>query len=120
MLHPGHPSILGQIDMQITLTKRCWDPAIPKRGHQINDAVLTDDAFAPRKYTLTLEHGRFVTADQAMLPAAQLDSYTEWFAFRLSFNPSPYPSREQWKAAAGVAADALGFWEWKEFCSGRL
>jgi len=120
MLYPGNPSVLGQMDMQITLIKRCWDLAIPKRGYKINGAVLTDEAFVPKKYTLTLEHGRFITADQAMLPTTYLDSYTEWFAFRLSFNPSPYPPREQWKAAAGVAADALRFWEWKEFCSGRL
>ena len=34
--------------------------------------MLTDKAFVLKKYTLTLEPGRFITANQAILPATCL------------------------------------------------
>ena len=115
ILHPDDPDVLGQFTMQITLQKQCWDSAIPRRGYQINEAVLTE-----KIYTDT-GRGRFVAADYAGLPVAEIPEWLARFASRLSFSPSPYPPREQWEASAGMAADALRFWEWKGlFCSGRL
>ena len=56
---------------------------------------------------LTLERGGFVAADYAGLPAAEIPPSLTRSAFRLSFNPSRYPPREQWKASAGAVSSRL-------------
>lgn len=113
------PDIVGHADIEMTLTKR----RIPRlRGadmerYIINEALLTDDAFLPRTYHLSLEKGVFLAPFDAMQPSDFL--YTPRFAYRLSFDKSPYPPRQEWREPEG-APDAFRFWEWKQFCSGQI
>ena len=94
-LHPDDPGVLIQCTLQITLQKQCWDPTIPRRGYKINEAVLTDDAFLPKQYALTVERGRFATADYAYagVSLAEVPSWVPRFAFRLSLSPSTVGDR---------------------------
>lgn len=110
-----NPHLISQFDIEVTLAKRC----IPilrswmKPGYKLNEWLLIDDAFLPKKYTVRLEKGNFLTAYDAMLPKE--DQYTPRFALRLVFDQSPYPPRHEWKEPKG-APDAVRMWEWKEFC----
>ena len=104
---------------------------------KINDALLTDDAFLPKVYTLQLEKGRFRTQYDRFLPneASWLDSAkwlvekalyggqktAPWYAYKLTFDISPYPPRSEWKnTEGGGVPDAFKFWEWTEFYRDEL
>lgn len=73
---------------------------------------IKEEAFLTKSFIVTLEQGDFITQYDALGA-----SDPPHFNFRLVFDPSPYPPREQWKDTARPAADALKFWEWNEFCS---
>ncbi|KAE8366757.1 hypothetical protein BDV27DRAFT_124901 [Aspergillus caelatus] len=113
---PKRPSHLTQFNIEIALTKR----RIPALGDAvnrriINEQLLTDAAFLPKKYTIKLESGQFLCASD--VGGGYSDSPR--FGTRLSFDRSPYPPREEWKETDG-GVDANKFWEWREFCSRRL
>ena len=108
-----------QFEIELTLTRR--KPV--RKGFdwsrwRINEHNLTDAAFRPKTYTVTLERGgTFLTPwdvdrDKGI-------PFMPRFASRLSFEPSPNPPREEWKEPVG-APDANEFWEWKQFCSQKL
>lgn len=80
----------------------------------MNEALLTDEAFLTRQYFLVLEKGTFITIDDAKSENRLAPTYS----YRLRFHQSPYPSRETWKDPTG-APDALKFWEWSNFHTGR-
>ncbi|KAE8402365.1 hypothetical protein BDV37DRAFT_284846 [Aspergillus pseudonomiae] len=81
----------------------------------INEQLLTDAAFLPKEYTVTLEAGRFLCASD--VGGGYSDSPR--YGARLSFDKSPYPPREEWKETGG-GVGANRFWEWREFCSRRV
>ncbi|TFL04953.1 hypothetical protein BDV98DRAFT_601401 [Pterulicium gracile] len=116
----GGSSHLSQLPITITLTK----DRIPTLGsadmsnYTINEALLTDDAFLPKSYIVSLEKGRFITAFDQLGEPRRLE-YTPEYALRLTFDRSPYPPREEWRRPEG-APDAMKFWEWREFCGGKL
>ena len=85
--------------------------------YRINEENLTDAAFIPKTYTITLERGIFLT-EYDLLREKQIPS-TPRYAARLSFDPSPYPTREEWKKP-DFAPDAYKFWEWKQFCGYKI
>ncbi|KAM0275040.1 hypothetical protein ACHAQH_007601 [Verticillium albo-atrum] len=108
-----------QLMLEITLTKR----SIPNIGnaqmdrYSINESLIIDRAFRPKRYTVTLEVGKFTTQYDEILE--NKSSVTPRFKYRLDFNISPYPAREEWKDPEG-APDAMKFWEWTKFCAGQL
>jgi hypothetical protein len=114
--HKGHPQLLGQFNIELTLTKR--RTGFFRSGQlqyaKINEACLTEDAFRPKVYTIRLEKGNFITPNDAR--ARMEDNLTERFALRLVFDKSPYPSRCEWKKPE-LGPDAIQFWEWKEFAA---
>lgn len=116
---PGEDKLLGQMQIQLTLTKR----RIPKLGHTdmsqytINESLLREEAFFPKTYTLSLESGVFCTAFDEMHMAEI--PYTPKFLLRLTFDKSPYPPRDEWKEPEG-APDAIQFWEWNKFCACKI
>lgn len=108
------PCCIGQIEIEMTLTKRrtprfCQGAGARYSG--INESCLTDDAFLPKKYNITLETGSFL---------APWDINGQWeaeyprYALRLRFDKSPYPPLPEWKRP-DLGPDANKFWEWKEF-----
>ncbi|EON68402.1 hypothetical protein W97_07726 [Coniosporium apollinis CBS 100218] len=76
--------------------------------YRINESLLTDDAFLPKAYTLSLEKGKFLTPLDAM--RTEEIQYTPRFALRLVFDKSPYPPGHEWKELGG-APDAMKLWE---------
>ncbi|KAI5920266.1 hypothetical protein F4810DRAFT_713620 [Camillea tinctor] len=112
----------SQFQLEITLSKR----RIPALGgarmdqYKINEALLRDAAFAPKKYAVALEAGEFVTQfDARSREGSHLLPGTPRFRFRLSFEPAPYPRREDWVDPQG-APDAMRFWEWNQFCGRQV
>jgi len=79
----------------------------------MNELLLTDDAFLPKTYTISLEKGNFLSPHDASIPFE--NEFTPRFALRLVFDKSPYPPRHEWKEPDG-APDMVKMWEWKEFC----
>ncbi|TFL04960.1 hypothetical protein BDV98DRAFT_601408 [Pterulicium gracile] len=102
------------------LCKEPWsgDSINDMSNYTINEALLTDDAFLPKSYIVSLEKGRFITAFDQLGEPRRLE-YTPEYALRLTFDRSPYPPREEWRRPEG-APDAMKFWEWREFCGGKL
>lgn len=110
------PHILGEFDIDITLTKRRIPRFSQTKVYQrtVNESLLTDEAFLPKRYTIRLEKGNFLWPYDAMKPESE-NKATPRFALRLTFDKSPYPPRNEWKEPGG-APDATRMWEWKEFC----
>lgn len=80
----------------------------------INEDILTEEAFLPRRLTLRLQKGRFMTPTDARY--VNRISYYLTFHYRLSCDPSPFPGQDIWKDPGG-APESLRFWEWKQFQS---
>jgi len=97
----------------MTLTTRRLEQPQSAR-YLINEALLTDDAFLPKTYSLRLEKGNFLTPCDEL--SSFEDEFTPRFALRLAFDKSPYPPREEWKEPEG-APDAVKMWKWKAFVS---
>lgn len=105
------PRLISRFNIELTLAKRC----IPRfrqseRGRTFNESLLVDDAFLPKTYIIKLEKGLFKTPYDVIE-----NEYTQRWALRLVFEPSPYPPLEEWKGAKGYA-EGHKFWERKEFC----
>ena len=106
---------LFKFGIEMTLTKR----RIPKLGHmamegyRINEELLSDDAFVPKTYSVCLERGNFLTQHDTLCEEL-LEGTPRWGA-RITFDRSPYPSRETWKEEPYEK-----FWEWKAFCAWQL
>ncbi|KAK5656577.1 hypothetical protein OQA88_4556 [Cercophora sp. LCS_1] len=119
ILDPGNPAILGQFKLRLTLLKKC---ALPDENrYHINDAVLTDDAFLPKTFTITLSKGCFLSPYDALGDENNTLACTPRYALRLSFDPSPYPPESEWveqKGASGWKANRV--WEWTDFCGYKI
>lgn len=114
-LHTWRPDNIGQIDIEMTLTtRRIQLGEMDMQRFEINEDRLTEKAFLPKKLTLRLEKGRFMTVKDARF-IDELSSY-QTFHYRLSCDPSPFPVQEMWKYPGG-APEQLRFWEWKQFHS---
>jgi hypothetical protein len=116
-------SLISQFALEITLQKRRisslqdarWDKS------ELNEKLLTDAAFQPKTYTLRLEQGRFRTPHDLLNDGKNTPDWAPWYAFRLVFDVSPYPPRQEWKwADEKPVPDVYKFWEWKEFCNREL
>ena len=113
---PRKPRLLGQFDIQMTLTTR---PLYPYRaGDQfadkflINELCLTYGAFKTRSFTVQLEKGCFMTPLDARFANPNL--LTQYYGLRLLFDQSPFPERENWKMP-GSGPEANCFYDIKEF-----
>lgn len=121
----GHqsPYLLGQLNIEITLTKRL--PLFARKTHEkntmVNGGSLTDDAFRPKLFTVRIEQGNFST------PAFNLFAYLgpsralTWTK-RLVFNTSPYPPESEWKETwkeDWKEPDGCNYWDCKEFVAQR-
>lgn len=110
-----NPKLLGQLDLEITLTKR-----LPQRGESsilakstmINERSLTDDAFRPKSYTIRIEQGNFI--EPCYIGYSSSDRPR--FALCLLFDKSPYPPRSEWRKPEG-GPDGGQFWDHVEFVS---
>ncbi|GJC80594.1 hypothetical protein ColLi_03432 [Colletotrichum liriopes] len=109
---------IAQFDIEVTLTKRRVSTlgSALERYKRINDELLSEAAFAPKVYTVRLEHGVFRS------PASLSSGNSQWsprYNLQIIFDKSPYPPENEWKDTSG-GPEAIKFWEWTEFCSGKL
>lgn len=106
-----HPRLISRFNIKLTLAKRCF-PRLRKnvQGRKFNELLLVEEAFLPKTYTIKLEKGIFKTPYDVTE-----DEYTQRYALRLVWEPSPYPSRDEWKSGQ-TSVEAFKFWEYKEFC----
>ncbi|OAQ61197.1 hypothetical protein VFPPC_02201 [Pochonia chlamydosporia 170] len=110
-----NPRHLGQLNLQITLTKRLPQRArdsILSKSTIINELSLKDDAFQPKFYAVTIEKGNFIEPCRIGFSS----STASRFALRLLFDTSPYPPRSEWKNPEG-GPDGGQFWDHREFVS---
>ncbi|KAF2187200.1 hypothetical protein K469DRAFT_705758 [Zopfia rhizophila CBS 207.26] len=109
--------IAAQFEVEITFLKRRATVLGPLEGYRINEALLKDQAFPPKRFAVSLEK------DSYWLPAAlrflSIPAWVPRYVFCLLFDKSPYPPREEWKSTQG-RPNANKFWELREFCSRKL
>ncbi|KAF2973152.1 hypothetical protein GQX73_g445 [Xylaria multiplex] len=111
----SRPELLGQLDLEITLTKRLagrarrWAEAHPSNAESMNKN-LTDGAYRTKLYTVRIERGNFI---QPCCIGYQ-NSDAQRYLLRLLFDKSPYPPRSEWKSPQG-APDEGRFWGHVEF-----
>ena len=109
------PRLLGQLDLEMTLTKRLPPPvesSVLTQSTLVNGGSLKDDAFRPKSYAVTIEQGNFKEPFYIGFP----DSDNTRFALRLLFDKSPYPPRSEWKKPE-QGPDGGPFWHHTEFVS---
>lgn len=70
-------------------------------------AVLTEDAFRAKTYTIHISKGKFPVVDQTST------GYCVWYSQHLEMSPSPYPPLEEWAQKQPV--DRIKFWERSDF-----
>lgn len=107
------------IDIELALTKRIppgW--IVETLGPDINEAGLTEAAFAPKTYKVQLAKGQFSAADWLRSSGNHdIDSQDNecWRGFRLLFDKSVYPPLEAWIEGtyAIKAATAWKPWNYK-------
>jgi hypothetical protein len=115
------PRLLGRLALQITLVKRVL-PQLEKYHPGGNNFVgsergLTDDAFRPKSYTITIEKGNFIQPCFTGPHSSHYESFKSCrYALRLLFDKSPYPPRSEWKDPEG-GPDSAKFWNITEFVS---
>ncbi|KAI0157856.1 hypothetical protein GGR52DRAFT_564390 [Hypoxylon sp. FL1284] len=110
----GHPQLLGQLHLQITLLKRLpsrVQGSVLKTSTMINEHSLTDDAFRPKLFIIRIEKGNFIEPNSIGCFPAYGKSR---FAMRLLFDTSPYPPRSEWRAPEKGPDDGQ-FWTHVEF-----
>ncbi|KAI1174438.1 hypothetical protein F4777DRAFT_384725 [Nemania sp. FL0916] len=97
------------LEIEITLTRDSphW---IGDRSKN-NEHQLNDEAFLPKTYTVRLETGEFSPCG---LRGVLVPESAPKHKFRLVFDKSPLPSREEWKRPTRAAAKFKP-WEWTEF-----
>jgi len=119
----GHqsPHLLGQLSLEITLTKRL--PPFARKKHEkntmVNEGSLTGDAFQPKSFTVRIEQGNFSTPARLKNEFAHLGSDRDLtWTKRLVFDTSPYPPESEWKETwkeLWKEPDGRNYWDCKEF-----
>lgn len=111
------PRLAAVFELEMTLTARRVDSmdAETRARYRINEAVLAPAAFLPKIYTVRMDKGNF-RAPPFEERGSSGGPFARKFLFRLRFDPSPYPPREEWRAEAGGGPDSLRMWEWRDFC----
>ncbi|KAF2140429.1 uncharacterized protein K452DRAFT_360039 [Aplosporella prunicola CBS 121167] len=112
------PHVIGQLDIEMTITKRRLTRWKKLDELQLNEAYLTEDAFMPKTYTICLEKGSFLTP-WAESNFKKFPSAPPRYALRLKFDKSPYPPRHELKNPEG-GPEQVKVWDWKEFCNREL
>ncbi|KAK2598205.1 hypothetical protein QQS21_005682 [Conoideocrella luteorostrata] len=114
-------ALVHQIEIELTLTKRRIPDlgGVDMFGYRINEDVLEEEAFMPKTYIICLEKGSFHAQSHQPQEEQPLVEQTGKFELRLTFNPSPYPPRQEWKQP-DRAPDAMMFWEWTQFCCRQI
>ncbi|KAI1811888.1 hypothetical protein GGS20DRAFT_560817 [Poronia punctata] len=96
-------STTEQAEIEITLTPDRLPWISSTRKPKINDQLLKDEAFLPKRYNIRIER----------------DGGEGEYEYRLVFlDRGPYPAEECWRDLSG-APGRLRFWEWRDFVGGR-
>lgn len=107
------PHFMGQLNLEITLTKRLA-PGLPSwLAKGVNDYRLFDDAFRTKRFTARIERGNFKEPSWAGF-GDEYESLMPRYALRLLFDKSPYPPRDEWKKPE-EGPDGNDFWDHVEF-----
>ncbi|RWA08862.1 hypothetical protein EKO27_g6228 [Xylaria grammica] len=111
----NRPELLGQLDLEITLTRRLaararrWAEEHPSNAKHMNQS-LADDAYRTKLYTIRVERGNFIEPCYV----GYKNSDAKRYSFRLLFDKSPYPPRSEWLSPQGGPNDGC-FWDHVEF-----
>jgi hypothetical protein len=111
------PQLLGQLNLEITLTKRLAqgvDPSMIRKSTILNEHSLLDDAFRAKSFMVRIEKGNFTEP----IWVGSKGSYRPRYALRLLFDKSPYPPPEEWKKPEG-GPESNHFWDNVEFVGRR-
>ncbi|OOF93086.1 hypothetical protein ASPCADRAFT_132800 [Aspergillus carbonarius ITEM 5010] len=114
--HTGRPpQTVCEFSVEITYTTRRPTEFNNRNMRMLNEGTLTAQAFRPKTFQIRLEHGRFFT--QWETQRTGVPRWSHPYAWRLVFDRSPYPPREEWTMAWGDGMlDFQRFWERTEFC----
>ncbi|KAG5653798.1 hypothetical protein H0H81_010468 [Sphagnurus paluster] len=85
-------------------------------GYRLNDGVLLEDAFRPRRFTIRVDSGRFLPQKDAQHASRDSPRY----GLRMVFDASPYPVPELWRPEQHSMVDSMGQFEITEFCAVQL
>jgi hypothetical protein len=96
--------------LEMTLKRRMHED-FPRPRRRFNDTNLDDAAFLPKTFTVRLDHGQ-------LPPQGHVSQYSQWYRYRLTFEPSPFPPLDEWKYKSPAKANK--FWRWKEFMACAL
>ncbi|RFU26025.1 hypothetical protein B7463_g10310, partial [Scytalidium lignicola] len=113
------PHLLGQLNLEITLTKDLpsWaQNGLHAKNPMLNGGALTDDAFQPKSFLVRIEQGKFATP--ANIEVGFSPDCDANYTKRLVFNRSPYPPESEWKEAwkeDWLDFEGHNWWDCKEF-----
>lgn len=115
----GAPNgILGQhFELDLTLTKRRLEKVGSQslEGMKINERLLKETAFEPRRFKISFEEGRFpVSYGERGTETA----VTGWYKRRLVFDTSPIPAVEHWREPG--RAENFELWKHSDYYAERL
>ncbi|KAI9662744.1 MAG: hypothetical protein M1829_006139 [Trizodia sp. TS-e1964] len=116
---PGTPDsqLLGLLKVEITLLKKLapgLDASMMRSSSIPNEHSLSDDAFRAKPFSIRIEKGNFTEP----VWVGSEGSFRPRYTFRLLFDKSPYPPREEWKKPEG-GPDSNKFWDNVEFVGRR-
>ncbi|PYH95069.1 hypothetical protein BO71DRAFT_449650 [Aspergillus ellipticus CBS 707.79] len=112
--HP-EPHLLAEFTLSLTLTPRPITTRGPTDEYILNAERLFDTAFVPKTFTVRLEKGAFKTAFEKA--AGPVRSWASSYMYRLVFDQSPFPEREEWRDQDDVPEPPfLRMDGWREFC----
>lgn len=110
--------LLGQnFDLDLALTKRRLEKAGSQslEGMKINEQMLKETAFEPKRFRISFEEGRFpVSYGERGTESA----ITGWYKRRLLFDTSPIPSVEHWREPG--RAENFELWKHSDYYAERL
>lgn len=114
----GKPQVLGKVRLEMTLNTTYANSLVkPIKTSIPNDLYLSEAAFQPRTFTITIEKGNFAPKPWATIGH---DDSRAQYGYRLLFDISPYPTREGLKTPLHGAVEGNIFDQMDEFVSGDL
>jgi hypothetical protein len=110
----GKPQVLGKVRLQITLNTTVAKSLVGPlpRLPCLNEYYLSEAAFRPRIFTITIEEGNFKPKPIAGVIE---DKYRHRYGLRLLFDKSPYPLPEGFKIPDAPNLSVFNFDEMDEF-----
>lgn len=117
------PQVLGTLGLAITLQAGTVpaghrDTKAREFFHSRNQASLSERAYRPRKFLVTIERGDFLS-EECISPSGSA-YYGGRYAMRIIFDQSPFPPFEAWTQPLPSHLWNVHWWHCKEFVGRKL